>query len=65
MNSNYEVAQPTPEAAILDGMYCRGGGCQYRTGAPPPLVSPTPPVPIITFRGLSGVSAVIGMPFRS
>lgn len=47
MKSNYEVAQPTPEAAILDGMYCRGGGCQYRTGAPPPLVSPTPPVPII------------------
>jgi len=43
----YAVAQPTPEAAFLDGMYCRGGGCQYRTGAPPPLISPTPPVPII------------------
>jgi hypothetical protein len=47
LKSNYEVAQPTPEAAILDGMYCRGGGCQYRTGAPPPLISPTPPIPII------------------
>jgi len=44
---NYAVAQPTPEAAFLDGMYCRGGACQYRTGAPPPLISPTPPVPII------------------
>jgi hypothetical protein len=21
----YEIAQPTPEAAIFDGMYCRGG----------------------------------------
>lgn len=44
---DYAVAQPTPEAAFLDGMYCRGGACQYRTGAPPPMISPTPPVPII------------------
>lgn len=47
INANYQVAQPTPEAAIFDGMYCRGGACQYRTGAPPPTISPTPPVPII------------------
>merc|ERR1719159_1382231 len=34
MKSNYEVAQPTPEAAILDGMYCRRGSSRRRRRSP-------------------------------
>jgi hypothetical protein len=62
---NYEIAMPTPEAAIFDGMYCRGGACQYRTGAPPPLVEPTPLVPAVYPRSSSefcrGLTCLPGM----
>jgi len=63
--AGFEVAQPTPEAVIFDGMYCRGGSCQYRTGAPPPLISPTPIVPAVYPRShrefCRGLSCLPGM----
>lgn len=48
---NYQVAMPTPAPATLNGVYCRGGACQYRvnpgppTYAPPAMMTP-PPLPI-------------------
>lgn len=62
---SYEVTQPTPEAVIFDGMYCRGGACQYRTGQPPPLISPTPLVPAIyprsSYEFCRGLACLPGM----
>lgn len=46
---DYQIAQPTPLPAAFNGVYCRGGSCQYRVAplpptAPPPMVPP--PLPI-------------------
>lgn len=47
--AGYQIAMPTPVPAGLNGVYCRGGACQYRVAPPaptlPPLVTP-PPLPI-------------------
>jgi hypothetical protein len=43
----YEVTNPTPLPAAFDGVYCKGGACQYRVAPPPPTIPPpiiiTPP----------------------
>jgi hypothetical protein len=61
----YEIAMPTPEAAVLDGMYCRGGACQYRTAPPLPTVWPTPIVPAVFNRNQNefchGIACLPGM----
>jgi hypothetical protein len=61
----YEIAMPTPEAAVLDGMYCRGGACQYRTAPPLPTVWPTPIVPAVFNRNQNefchGLACLPGM----
>jgi hypothetical protein len=47
--ANYEIPQPTPLPAYLNGQYCRGGSCQFRVAAPLPTTPPPftpPPVPI-------------------
>lgn len=44
--ADYEIANPTPLPAAFDGVYCRGGACQYRVAPPPPTFAPmivTPP----------------------
>lgn len=39
----YEIAQPTPVPANYNGVYCRGGACQYRVPPPVPITfGPTP-----------------------
>jgi len=47
---NYKVAMPTPQPASLNGVYCRGGACQYRVDLPitypPPFAMTPPPLPI-------------------
>jgi hypothetical protein len=43
---DYQIANPTPLPAAFDGVYCRGGSCQYRITPPPPTFAPmivTPP----------------------
>mmetsp|Transcript_48356 Transcript_48356/g.87430 ORF Transcript_48356/g.87430 Transcript_48356/m.87430 type:complete len:644 (+) Transcript_48356:98-2029(+) len=43
----FEIAQPTPMPSAYNGVYCRGGACQYRVPAPLPTTLPvTPPVPL-------------------
>lgn len=46
---NYSIAMPTPQPAMLSGVYCRGAACQYRVQPPPPTFPPMvtpPPLPI-------------------
>jgi len=60
---DYRIAMPTPQPAVLNGVYCKGGACQYRIAAPPPLSPPAmtpPPLPIGGNR-LSGSEFCRGM----
>lgn len=41
---NYMVAQGTVAPAPFNGVYCRGGACQYRV-PPPPITATLPPLP--------------------
>lgn len=46
---NYQIALPTPAPAAFNGVFCRGGACQYRVAPPPPTLPPPmtpPPLPI-------------------
>jgi len=47
--ADYNIAQPTPLPAAFNGVYCKGGACQYRVVPPPPTLPPPmtpPPLPV-------------------
>jgi len=44
---DYQIAQPSPLPAAFNGVFCKGGACQYRVPPPPPTFVPPPPPPII------------------
>lgn len=43
----FAIAMPTPMPSAFNGVYCRGGACQFRVPAPLPTTMPiTPPIPL-------------------
>lgn len=51
----------------MEGVYCRGAGCQYRVPPPPPLLPTIPPIPdyynLIRNREFCNGLTCVGAPF--